>query len=476
MDGMEEIGADINLDLDDLNCDNINDKEDVSDEEIDAEDLEKRIWKDRVRLKRIKDREKLEAEQAARKLQNTNKQSSDQARRKKMSRAQDGILKYMLKLMEVCKARGFVYGIIPEKGKPVTGSSDNIRAWWKEKVKFDKNGPAAIAKYEAEILAIHNGDSNENNYSQASLTDLQDPSSENGTTSGITEIPLGAHGEMMALAIGGDSDYDVDDGVGCVSSKDDRENATVEAVPTAQIVPEKERVRKRQHGRKRKREISIHIDQLGLTNTSPEKTQCDSQIIEKQTHSTQLDDIMLTDFRHSIESESQISACEFNQLSAGPTSIILPTQSSYVNQMPMLYPSVNNSESQNGLNLTYYDPSTQFQSDHNGQHYQLEVGLDPTVLNGSAIEPQVGPKDDVVHALPQLNSSGNEIIGGDLHFVPESYLGEQERPVDMNFPSPINNLSMDFDFLNSPFNFVDSTDPLGDFLLDDDELISYFAS
>ncbi|KAJ7536959.1 hypothetical protein O6H91_12G089800 [Diphasiastrum complanatum] len=67
-----------------------------------------------------------------------------------MSRAQDGILKYMLKMMEVCKAQGFVYGIIPEKGKPVSGASDNIRAWWKEKVRFDRNGPAAIAKYQAE--------------------------------------------------------------------------------------------------------------------------------------------------------------------------------------------------------------------------------------------------------------------------------------------------------------------------------------
>ncbi|CAA2976916.1 EIN3-like family [Olea europaea subsp. europaea] len=57
-----------------------------------------------------------------------------------MAQAQDGILKYMLKLMEVCKARGFVFGIIPEKGKPVSGSSDNLRTWWKEKVKFDKNG------------------------------------------------------------------------------------------------------------------------------------------------------------------------------------------------------------------------------------------------------------------------------------------------------------------------------------------------
>lgn len=78
------------------------------------------------------------------------RQSQEQARRKKMSRAQDGILKYMLKMMEVCKAQGFVYGIIPEKGKPVSGASDNLRAWWKEKVRFDRNGPAAIAKYQAD--------------------------------------------------------------------------------------------------------------------------------------------------------------------------------------------------------------------------------------------------------------------------------------------------------------------------------------
>lgn len=73
-----------------------------------------------------------------------------------MSRAHDGILKYMLKMMEVCKAQGFVYGIIPEKGKPVGGSSDNLRAWWKDKVRFDRNGPAAIAKYQADHLNSNN--------------------------------------------------------------------------------------------------------------------------------------------------------------------------------------------------------------------------------------------------------------------------------------------------------------------------------
>ncbi|XP_019053325.1 PREDICTED: ETHYLENE INSENSITIVE 3-like 3 protein isoform X2 [Nelumbo nucifera] len=163
------LGDSSDLDVDDIRCENLAEK-DVSDEDIEAEDLERRMWKDRIKLKRIKERQKLAAQQEKTKP----KQTSDQARRKKMSRAQDGILKYMLKLMEVCKARGFVYGIIPEKGKPVSGASDNIRAWWKEKVKFDKNGPAAIAKFEAECLAMGEAENKRNGFSQSSLQDLQD--------------------------------------------------------------------------------------------------------------------------------------------------------------------------------------------------------------------------------------------------------------------------------------------------------------
>ncbi|PIN09833.1 hypothetical protein CDL12_17587 [Handroanthus impetiginosus] len=121
--------------------------EDYSDEEMDVDELERRMWRDRMLLKRLKEQKKSKdaIDDSAKQ-----RQSQEQARRKKMSRAQDGILKYMLKMMEVCKAQGFVYGIIPEKGKPVTGASDNLRAWWKEKVRFDRNGPAAIAKYQAE--------------------------------------------------------------------------------------------------------------------------------------------------------------------------------------------------------------------------------------------------------------------------------------------------------------------------------------
>ena len=167
----DTLGDSSDLEVDDLRCDNIADK-DVSDEEIEAEELERRMWKDRIKLKRLKERQKIAAQQAAEKQKP--KQTTDQARRKKMSRAQDGILKYMLKLMEVCKARGFVYGIIPEKGKPVSGASDNIRAWWKEKVKFDKNGPAVIAKYEAKCLAMSEAENNLNRNFESILQDLQD--------------------------------------------------------------------------------------------------------------------------------------------------------------------------------------------------------------------------------------------------------------------------------------------------------------
>uniref|UniRef100_A0A2P2LUK4 Ethylene-insensitive3/ethylene-insensitive3-like protein n=1 Tax=Rhizophora mucronata TaxID=61149 RepID=A0A2P2LUK4_RHIMU len=172
---LKDIGAEYvcssDIEIDDIRYDNIMEK-DVTDEEIEAEELERRMWKDHVKLRRIKERQKLAAQQDVDKQKP--KQTSDQARRKKMSRAQDGILKYMLKLMEVCNVRGFVYGIIPEKGKPVSGASDNLRAWWKEKVRFDKNGPAAIAKYVAECLAMGEADNSCNGSSQPSLQDLQD--------------------------------------------------------------------------------------------------------------------------------------------------------------------------------------------------------------------------------------------------------------------------------------------------------------
>lgn len=147
--------------------------DDDSDEDLDVEELERRMWRDRLRLKRLKEQQQNKNKELGDSTKQ--RQSQEQARRKKMSRAQDGILKYMLKMMEVCKAQGFVYGIIPEKGKPVSGASDNLRGWWKEKVRFDRNGPAAIAKYQADngIRGL-NHEQNSRPVSPYSLQELQD--------------------------------------------------------------------------------------------------------------------------------------------------------------------------------------------------------------------------------------------------------------------------------------------------------------
>ncbi|GJN15782.1 hypothetical protein PR202_gb02722 [Eleusine coracana subsp. coracana] len=112
---------------------------DVSDEEIDAEELTRRMWKDKIKLKRINERQQRLAMQQLELEKSKTKKMSDQALRKKMARAQDGILK----------------------------------EWWKEKVRFDKNGPAAIAKYEVENSVLGNTKSS-GTKNQYSLMELQD--------------------------------------------------------------------------------------------------------------------------------------------------------------------------------------------------------------------------------------------------------------------------------------------------------------
>nr|KYP45215.1 Putative ETHYLENE INSENSITIVE 3-like 4 protein [Cajanus cajan] len=68
------------------------DEEENEEEEIDYDQLKKRMWKDRILLQKLKGkRPKEEPDQEAK---------QEASRRKKMSRAQDSILKYMVKIME----------------------------------------------------------------------------------------------------------------------------------------------------------------------------------------------------------------------------------------------------------------------------------------------------------------------------------------------------------------------------------------
>nr|KYP59700.1 ETHYLENE INSENSITIVE 3-like 1 protein [Cajanus cajan] len=115
-------------------------EEEEEEKELTIEELETRMWRDRMLLRKLKD-DRREREKG---------QTVEMLKKKAMTRAQDTVLKNMLKMMEVCDVRGFVYGIIPEKGKPVSGASDNLRAWWKDRVRFDRNGPAAMLRYEEE--------------------------------------------------------------------------------------------------------------------------------------------------------------------------------------------------------------------------------------------------------------------------------------------------------------------------------------
>ncbi|KAI3906488.1 hypothetical protein MKW92_017762 [Papaver armeniacum] len=123
-------------------------------EEMGIEELENRMWMDKLRVQKLKKKERKKLGRDGDGLNNSKSTvKQEQSRRKKMSRAQNSILKYMIKTMDVCHAQGFVYGIIPARGKPVTGSSDNLRAWWKDKVDFYKTAPEAIAKLISPVTA-----------------------------------------------------------------------------------------------------------------------------------------------------------------------------------------------------------------------------------------------------------------------------------------------------------------------------------
>ncbi|RWR74869.1 ETHYLENE INSENSITIVE 3-like 1 protein [Cinnamomum micranthum f. kanehirae] len=138
----------------------------LTEEEIEVAQLERRIREDRIRVHLLKEKIAKDASPGVAE----HIQPQEHAQRKKMSRAEDRILRYMFKMMDECKAQGFVYGIIPETGNPDGGASDNLRSCWNEKVMFDRNGQATIAKYE-------DNDRHESNTKRSSpptLHDLQD--------------------------------------------------------------------------------------------------------------------------------------------------------------------------------------------------------------------------------------------------------------------------------------------------------------
>uniref|UniRef100_A0ACD5V4K2 Uncharacterized protein n=1 Tax=Avena sativa TaxID=4498 RepID=A0ACD5V4K2_AVESA len=125
-------------------------------ESIEIADLKKRMWKDQMLLMKLEgssghdrrpDAQRPGSSDLLAQAQNEPAAETPESRyrRKAMLRAQDGVLRHMLRMMEACNARGFVYGIVDESGVPVSGSSDSLRGWWKEDVGFERTGPMALA-------------------------------------------------------------------------------------------------------------------------------------------------------------------------------------------------------------------------------------------------------------------------------------------------------------------------------------------
>ncbi|RWV82931.1 hypothetical protein GW17_00055527, partial [Ensete ventricosum] len=90
----------------------------------------------KARLKRVKKRryDRSRSMDAA-------KRSDGKERKVKTSQVQEEIMRHMSRLTDACNVQGFVYGLIWEKGKLLTGASNGLKDWWQDKVQFDKNGP-----------------------------------------------------------------------------------------------------------------------------------------------------------------------------------------------------------------------------------------------------------------------------------------------------------------------------------------------
>jgi ethylene-insensitive protein 3 len=119
-------------------------------ESLEISDLKKRMWKDQMLLTKLEGRAGARGVAVPARASTSSDGAGDEeppdvrCRRKAMLRAQDGVLRHMLRMMEACNARGFVYGVIDEAGEPMSGSSDSLRGWWKDNVSFDRAGPMGL--------------------------------------------------------------------------------------------------------------------------------------------------------------------------------------------------------------------------------------------------------------------------------------------------------------------------------------------
>ncbi|XWS71125.1 hypothetical protein CRYUN_Cryun03dG0111600 [Craigia yunnanensis] len=312
---------------------------------------------------------------------------------------------------------------------------------------------------------------------------IRQPSSDNGT-SGITETPRCGRGDKKQPSISSDSDYDVDgvdEGVGSVSSKEDRRNQPTDAEPVAYISnddshPAQENVpEEKQPRRKRRRLRSSHGDQqpgpshhehvnTESRSTLPDINQTDVSFLEYQMPGTQQENDASTALGHVekvLDVQSHLPATEYCHYPAIPCTSEISTQSMYVDGRPMLYPLVQHAELHHGAAYEIYNPSVEFGPGHDGQQTQIEMNV-----------PQLRPENGV-DVSPGRNE--HEITGGELHhYVKDLFHNEHDTAVHNPFGSPTSDPSF-YGGFHSPFELpFDGTSSLEELL--DDDLMQYFGA
>ncbi|KAF9688669.1 hypothetical protein SADUNF_Sadunf01G0012200 [Salix dunnii] len=307
--------------VDDIRCENIAEK-DVGDEEIGAEDLERRIM----------ERQKLA-------------------------------------LMEVCKARGFVYGIIPEKGKPAsalqppqrkhplekkvpppwwpTGNED----WWLKPGLAQAQSPpfkktrdlkmwkvrelTAVVKHMAPDLAKIRRHVHQSKCLQDKMTAKE---------SAIWPGLLSGHGQIKNPAISCDSDYDV---YGKRNQQMD-----VEPLNSQNHVQDTE-LGERQHGR--------------------EKALVRSSDADHETNLDNLTTIALRPLKNDHNGASNLSTSDSSYTSAIPFALFNSSHRIYADDGPVSFPSLQNPELHHkNIRSTFDDPSLDCGTNHDGGHGQIK--------------------------------------------------------------------------------------------------------
>ncbi|CAL9053630.1 unnamed protein product [Musa banksii] len=139
-------------------------------DKLNEEQVKALIGSLKARLKRVKKRRygRSRSMDAAKRL-------DGQEQQVKISQVQEEILRHMSRLTDACNVQGFVYGLVLEKGKLLTGASSGLKDWWQDKVQFDKNGPLALQKHQIEnSIASSSAESSSLTSVHKTLLELQD--------------------------------------------------------------------------------------------------------------------------------------------------------------------------------------------------------------------------------------------------------------------------------------------------------------